>query len=100
MALDDVLRAQLGKTLDTTKLGDLPEVVSTYEGKVRDNFTTKDGRRIIAVSDRISAFDVVLGTIPFKGQVLNQTAKFWFDETKHIAPSHVLAVPDANIMVG
>jgi phosphoribosylaminoimidazole-succinocarboxamide synthase len=95
---DEILRAQLGKTLDKTEL-DLPGIVSRYEGKVRDNFTTKDGRRIIAVSDRISAFDVVLGTIPFKGQVLNQMAEFWFHETAAIAKSHLLATPDPNIMV-
>ncbi len=95
---DDVIRAQLRTTLDRTTL-DLPEIVSRYEGKVRDNFTTRDGRRIICVSDRISAFDVVLGTIPFKGQVLNEMAQYWFDETRRVAASHVLAVPDPNVMV-
>ena len=95
---DDLIRAQLRTTLDRTTL-DLPEIVSRYEGKVRDNFTTRDGRRIICVSDRISAFDVVLGTIPFKGQVLNEMAQYWFDETRHVAASHVLAVPDPNVMV-
>ncbi len=99
-ALDDVLRDQVGNTLDKTDLSDLPGVKSAYFGKVRDNFTTGDGRRIIVVSDRISAFDVVLGSIPFKGQVLNQMAKYWFDATKDIAKSHVLAVPDSNVMVG
>jgi phosphoribosylaminoimidazole-succinocarboxamide synthase len=71
-----------------------------YKGKVRDCYITNDQRRIIVVSDRISAFDVVLGTLPFKGQVLNQIAQFWFEETKHIAPNHVLEVPDPNVMIG
>jgi phosphoribosylaminoimidazole-succinocarboxamide synthase len=95
---DEILHAQLAKTLDDTDL-ELPGIVSRYHGKVRDNFTTKDGRRLIVVSDRISAFDVVLGTIPFKGQVLNQMAEFWFRETAGLANNHMLAVPDANVMV-
>jgi len=51
------------------------------------------------VTDRISAFDVVLGTIPFKGQVLNQIAAYWFDVTKHLASNHVLDVPDPTVMI-
>ena len=97
--LESVLKAQLTKTLGETDLSDLPQVKSSYFGKVRDNFSTGDERRVIVVSDRISAFDVVLGTIPFKGQVLNQMANYWFEETKHIAKSHVISVPDANVMV-
>jgi phosphoribosylaminoimidazole-succinocarboxamide synthase len=66
---------------------------------VRDCYV-RDGRRTIVVTDRISAFDRVLGTIPFKGQVLNQIAAFWFEKTRDVAPNHVLAVPDPNVMVG
>jgi phosphoribosylaminoimidazole-succinocarboxamide synthase len=51
------------------------------------------------VTDRISAFDVVLGTIPFKGQVLNQIAAYWFDSTRQIASNHVINVPDPTVMV-
>ena len=69
-----------------------------YEGKVRDNYTVND-KRIIVVTDRISAFDVVLGTIPYKGQVLNQMAKFWFEKTKDIVANHMLSTPDPNVMV-
>jgi phosphoribosylaminoimidazole-succinocarboxamide synthase len=97
--LDSILKEQLSKTLDSTDLSKLPKITSSYFGKVRDNFSTDDQRRVIVVSDRISAFDVVLGTIPFKGQVLNQMANYWFAETKHIAKSHVLALPDPNVMV-
>ena len=57
-----------------------------YSGKVRENFSA-DGQRIIVVSDRVSAFDVVLGTIPFKGQVLNQLAQFWFERTAELMPN-------------
>lgn len=79
---------------------DFPRLGKKYEGKVRDNYTTPDGRRVIVVTDRISAFDHVLGTLPLKGQVLNHAAAFWFEATKHIAPNHVLTVPDPNILVG
>jgi phosphoribosylaminoimidazole-succinocarboxamide synthase len=71
-----------------------------YAGKVRDCYTTEDGRRIIVVSDRISAFDRGLGTLPLKGQILNHVARFWFDATKHVAPNHVISTPDPNVMIG
>ena len=93
---DSVILEQLNKTLDTT---DLPSLGHKYEGKVRDCYV-KDGRRTIIVTDRLSAFDVVLGTIPFKGQVLNQMAAHWFAATADIAPNHVLSVPDPQVMVG
>jgi len=91
-----VLRAQIGRTLDGTHFEGLG---NRYEGKVRDNYSTADGRRILVATDRISAFDRVLGTIPFKGQVLNQLALHWFEETQGLAPNHVLAAPDPNVTV-
>lgn len=91
----DVLRAGLAKTLNAT---DLPELGEKYEGKVRDNYSA-NGERAIVVTDRISAFDRVLGTLPYKGQVLNGLAAWWFEETKSVAPNHVLRVPDPNVMV-
>ena len=57
----------------------IPELPNHYRGKVRDNYDLPDGRRIIIASDRISAFDRNLAAIPLKGQVLTQTAKFWFE---------------------
>jgi phosphoribosylaminoimidazole-succinocarboxamide synthase len=96
MVSDDVLRAQLGKTLAGTHF---PELGEKYEGKVRDCYI-KDGRRTIVVTDRLSAFDVIIGTIPLKGQVLNQMAAFWFEATADIAPNHVINVPDPQVMVG
>lgn len=68
------------------------------QGKVRDWYK-RGNERIIIVTDRISAFDKILGTIPFKGQVLNQIAAFWFEKTRHIAPNHVIFVPDPNVMI-
>ncbi len=64
-----------------------------YSGKVRENFS-HDGVRTIVVTDRISAFDVVLGTIPFKGQVLNQMAQHWFEQTGNLFKNHMIEVPD------
>lgn len=77
---------------------DLAGLGSRYEGKVRDNYTTRDGRRFIVVTDRISAFDRVLGTIPFKGQVLNGLAAWWFHQTRDVAPNHLVRVPDPNVI--
>lgn len=93
----EILQEQLANTLDST---DFKGLGRKYEGKVRDCYIDDDERRIIVVSDRISAFDVVLGTLPFKGQVLNQIAQYWFEECKDIAPNHMLEVPDPNVMVG
>jgi len=92
---DALIRAQLTKTLDRTSF---PELGSKYEGKVRDCYT-RDGRRTIVVTDRLSAFDVVLGTIPFKGQVLNTMAAFRFEATADLAPNHVINVPDPTVML-
>jgi phosphoribosylaminoimidazole-succinocarboxamide synthase len=67
-------------------------------GKVRDIYRPGDVR-VLVVSDRISAFDRVLGTIPLKGQVLNQLAAFWFENTADIVDNHVLDVPHPNATV-
>lgn len=78
----------------------IPELPSYYKGKVRENYDLPDGRRIIIATDRLSAFDIVLASIPFKGQVLTQTARYWFEETADICPNHVLDYPDPNIVIG
>jgi phosphoribosylaminoimidazole-succinocarboxamide synthase len=78
----------------------IAELPRHYRGKVRDNYDLSDGRRILIASDRLSAFDRILAAIPFKGQVLTQTAKFWFEATGDICPNHVLAYPDPNVVVG
>jgi phosphoribosylaminoimidazole-succinocarboxamide synthase len=78
---------------------DLPELPDRYRGKVRDNYDMPDGRRIIVASDRISAFDRILAAIPWKGMVLTQTARYWFDATRDICANHVLAYPDPNVVV-
>jgi phosphoribosylaminoimidazole-succinocarboxamide synthase len=96
MGIDPVLlREQCRRTLQRT---DFPELGEQIEGKVRDCYVKGDRRTLIA-SDRISCFDVVVGTIPFKGQVLNQLAAFWFERTVDVAPNHVIAVPDPMVTV-
>lgn len=67
-------------------------------GKVRDTYELDD-KIVIITTDRQSAFDRLLASIPFKGQVLNQTAAWWFSNTQHIIPNAVLDVPDPNITV-
>ncbi|HSJ58657.1 MAG TPA: phosphoribosylaminoimidazolesuccinocarboxamide synthase [Anaerolineae bacterium] len=66
-------------------------------GKVRDSFLLPGGRRLIVTTDRLSAFDQVLATVPFKGQVLNQLSAFWFECTAGLIPNHLLNVPDPNV---
>lgn len=95
MVAEATLRAALAHCLSRT---DLASIGDKYEGKVRDNYTTRDARRFIVVTDRISAFDRVLGTIPFKGQVLNRLAAWWFDKTRGVAPNHMLSLPDPNVL--
>jgi phosphoribosylaminoimidazole-succinocarboxamide synthase len=93
--LDDaLLKDHLAQTLEHTNLEGLGE---RYEGKVRDNYSRGD-RRFIVVTDRISAFDRILGTVPFKGQVLNRLAAWWFEKTKNVARSHFVGVPDPNVL--
>jgi phosphoribosylaminoimidazole-succinocarboxamide synthase len=78
----------------------IPELPSHYSGKVRDNYDLPDGRRVIIATDRLSAFDRILCSVPFKGQVLTQTARFWFEATGDVCPNHVLEYPDPNVLIG
>ncbi len=94
MLSDITIKNQLKYTLDKTNFN----LGKKYEGKVRDNYIL-NGKRIIIATDRISAFDRVLCTIPFKGQVLNQISAFWFEKTKKIIRNHVIDVPDPNVMI-
>src|SRR6202167_6457055 len=77
----------------------IPELPRHYRGKVRDNYDLPDGRRILVATDRLSAFDRNIAAIPFKGQVLTQTARFWFEHTGDLCPNHVIAYPDPNVLL-
>ena len=68
-------------------------------GKVRDIYR-QDDALILITSDRVSAFDRVLGLIPYKGQVLNQLSAWWFEQTRDIVANHVISVPDPNVTIG
>ena len=89
--------------MDTIKATDFnfPGQTAVYKGKVRDVYTIDDNLLVMVVSDRISAFDVVLPEgIPFKGQVLNQIAHKNMKATEDIVPNWILAVPDPVVTVG
>ncbi|MBD3353246.1 MAG: phosphoribosylaminoimidazolesuccinocarboxamide synthase [Candidatus Lokiarchaeota archaeon] len=93
----EILKENLNNTLLETNFSQLGEL---YRGKVRDNYIQKyKNKRILIASDRLSAFDRVITTIPFKGQLLNQVSNFWFDKTADIAPNHVIGVPDPNVTI-
>src|SRR4051812_14222276 len=78
-----------------------PKQKSFYKGKVRDVYNIDDKMLVMIVSDRISAFDVVLPKgIPFKGQVLNQIAAKFLKATEDIVPNWVINVPDPMVTVG
>ena len=93
---DATLRAALAHPLESVSL---PRLGRFYGGKVRDNWSLPDGRRVLVTTDRISAFDRVLGTIPLKGQVLSQLSAFWFERTADVAPHHLIASPDPNVAI-
>ena len=76
-----------------------PELPNFEQGKVRESYALPDGRRVMVATDRQSAFDQVLASVPYKGQVLNQTARFWFDQTLDICPNHVIDYPDPNVII-
>jgi phosphoribosylaminoimidazole-succinocarboxamide synthase len=78
-----------------------PGQISLYKGKVRDVYNINNDFLVMVVSDRISAFDVVLPKgIPYKGQVLNQIAEKFLDATSDIVPNWKIASPDPNVTVG
>lgn len=78
----------------------IPELPNRYKGKVRENYDLPDGSRIIIATDRISAFDRILAAIPFKGAVLTQTARYWFEKTADLCPNHIITYPHPNVVIG
>lgn len=68
-------------------------------GKVREIYRPRQGQLLLVSTDRLSAFDRILGTVPYKGQVLNQLSAWWFEKTQDILDNHMLSVPDPNAML-
>ena len=95
-----ITRQQIQSQLDNCLLeAKFPQWESRYKrGKVRDMYLLEN-HRVLITTDRQSAFDHVLGTIPLKGQVLNRIAQYWFEQTEDIAPNQIISVPDANVTV-
>lgn len=89
------IKAGLGNCLTETDF----DFGSKYVGKTRDTYTLDD-KLILITTDRHTSFDRRLTDVPFKGQVLNQTSAWWFEQTKGIVPNHVVSVPDPNVTVG
>ncbi len=77
---------------------DLPFLGARTQGKVRDLYQ-HGGHLLLVTTDRLSAFDRVLGLVPYKGQVLTELAAWWFDQTQDIVANHLVAVPDPNVTV-
>ena len=93
--MSNLVREQLKHTLNKSKIENFGR---HYKGKVRDNYYV-DNKILMVTSDRVSAFDCVLGTIPFKGQILSDIAKFWFDKTSDIVPNHFIKSVDPQVLL-
>ncbi len=90
----DRIRQGLGSCLTKTNVSEGEKIVN----KVRDRHDLGD-RTVLITTDRQSAFDRVLAAVPFKGQALNLTSAWWFEQTRHIVPNHVLSIPDPNVTI-
>ena len=90
------IRSQINNVLIDATILELP---NHYKGKVRDTYVLDDGRMVIVATDRQSAFDRNMAAVPFKGEVLTQTARFWFEATSDICANHVIEYPDPNVVV-
>jgi phosphoribosylaminoimidazole-succinocarboxamide synthase len=93
MISTDLIKQQLDNCLDDTSFLNIPGM---RKGKVRDTYDLGD-KLLLITTDRQSAFDRILASIPFKGQVLNQVSEFWFRNTSHIVKNHIISVPDPNV---
>lgn len=91
----ELLRSLLTQPFVTTNL----PITNKHSGKVRDNYPLGNQQRLLVTTDRLSAFDRVLNGVPYKGQVLNQLAAWWFKQTTDIIPNHVISLPDPNALL-
>jgi phosphoribosylaminoimidazole-succinocarboxamide synthase len=91
----ETILALLDQPFESSRL----ELPGKQSGKVRDSYPLPQNQRLLVTSDRLSAFDRVLSAVPYKGQVLNQLAAWWFEQTRDIIPNHICSVPDPNAAV-
>ena len=96
--LQKIIEQQLTNTLNSSFIPELVSKNNYYRGKVRENYSLGD-KRLMITTDRVSAFDYVLGTVPFKGQILNEIAAHFLEQTKSIAENALLSTPDPNAFV-
>ena len=99
MLTEDAIRSLVPLALTGV---DIPELGQKIQGKVRDIYRRQlNGHtaRVLITTDRLSAFDRVLGAVPYKGQVLNQLSAFWFDQTADVIGNHVIDIPDPNVTI-
>lgn len=93
------IKSSISNCLSETHLDlTVPQLKSKIRGKVRDIYDGGD-YLVLVTTDRQSAFDRILASIPFKGQVLNETSLWWFNQTQHITPNAVVSVPDRNVTI-
>lgn len=101
--LEPVTRAWLEQSLpNALESVELPFLGPRTQGKVRDLYTVGSGDEamlVLAASDRLSAFDRILGLVPCKGQVLTELSAFWFDETRELVPNALVELPDPNVTI-
>ena len=95
--MKEIIKNQLEYTLNNS-ISNLENLGRHYRGKVRDNYYFNN-KILMVTSDRVSAFDHVLGTIPFKGQILSDIASFWFNKTQHIVPNHYIKSVDPQVLL-
>jgi len=96
--MENNYRSRIASELDNCLTKTTLPVGNKKLGKVRDQYDLGD-KIVLITTDRQSAFDRVLAAIPFKGQVLNQTSVWWFNQTANIVPNHLIATPDPNIII-
>ncbi|KAK4372277.1 hypothetical protein RND71_007661 [Anisodus tanguticus] len=95
----NTIKSSISNCLSETHLDlTVPTLKSKIRGKVRDIYDGGD-YLVLVTTDRQSAFDRILASIPFKGQVLNETSLWWFNKTQHITPNAVVSVPDRNVTI-
>ncbi|KAJ4701408.1 Phosphoribosylaminoimidazole-succinocarboxamide synthase chloroplastic [Melia azedarach] len=93
------IKTSLSNCLKETNLHlTVPGLKSKIRGKVRDIYDGGD-YLVLVTTDRQSAFDRILASIPFKGQVLNESSLWWFDQTRHITQNSVISSPDKNVTI-